>query len=136
MTESNYVFATYYSTQLINLLFYNAMKLSIAIKWNATSVLLNQWENRWKMMFKSEDGVYCICNIYTALFPSKGALTYLSTNHSLNQHILENEQQTCNNRNRIIETLNYFIEKNNTSAWRFPFFYLINAPSISFLSQA
>ena len=39
-------------------------KPSVAIKWNATSVLLNQWENDWKMMFKSGDGVYCKCNLH------------------------------------------------------------------------
>ena len=37
----------------------------VAIKWNATSVLLNQWENGWKMMFKSGDGVYCKCNLHS-----------------------------------------------------------------------
>ena len=46
------------------------------IKWNATSVLLNRWDNWqyklksnlcWKIMFKSEDGVYCKCNVYSSV---------------------------------------------------------------------
>jgi hypothetical protein len=69
--------------------------------------------------------------IYTALFPSKGALPSLSTGRSLNQRILENKshnkmatkeivlmktlQQNGNNRNRVDETLTILLkDKNNT----------------------
>jgi hypothetical protein len=70
--------------------------------------------------------------IYTALFPSKGALPSLSTDCSLNQCILENKSHgkmeikeivlmktlhpNGNNRNRVNgTTLNYFIEDENNT---------------------
>ena len=102
------------------------VKPSVAIKWNAISVLWNQWENDWKIMS-------VVNAIYTALFPSKGALPSLSTDCSLTQCMLDNKshskmeikeivlmktlQPNGNNRNRVNgTTLNYFIEdKNNTT---------------------
>jgi hypothetical protein len=45
--------------------------------------------------------------------------------------LMKTLQQNGNNRNRVDETLTILLKnENNTSAWRFPFFYLLYAPSI------
>jgi len=104
-------------------------KPSVAIKWNSTSVLLNQWEN-WQC--KLESNLESTLNaIYTSLFPSKGALPSLSIDCSLNQCILENKShskmaikeivlmktlhQNGNNRNHVDENLAILVkDKNHT----------------------
>ena len=85
------------------------------------------------MVFKSKDGVYYKCNIHSFVSIKGGPAFSVNRPFSKSTHT-GNEQQTCNNRNRINGILNYFIEnKNNTvlgDSIFVPFFYQIYTPSI------
>jgi hypothetical protein len=74
------------------------------------------------MMFKSEDGVYCKCNLHSSVSIEGGPAFSVNRPVSKSTHTGKRitHNKLANNRNRINGTLNYFIEnKNNTNAWRF-----------------